>query len=725
MELASGGTLNLGGHGGKSSQLSGKNAKTGGSGKIMSEVAAQALLCRARLRLAGEQFDAAEEDYQTILNSFANNMEAQLELQETCERKAAFEERKQREALAWLEQNADDIDGAGVLNANGNASSGKNKKKKKKKKKKSSSSNAVATGTNGKLPVGYVLLEDEEELLQQQEKEEQKQIQQELAREKLLQSREPKQTQSQEMRSEMQTMERKRQSSVILKERPEYERDCQSVNDETIGQHRTESVATMLCSGDVMLEKSDEAHLRKMSSKSLQDVGESTTRVITTPLDVVVANVMTRDEAWESMWDEEADEPLETGAVRIQIRAHSSDVAEDEIQTENETPTVNDISLDEHKKIGQLNDEDHTSTSTIVDPTPSNAGDKAKDEASGSSDDGKDSQGKAKGVLVDEKYLKKREKQLKKLRTCLQHASDERDKSAIDEALARAERKQMSDALQDDIQRARDVLADLAAEAQRLRESLPARSSPSSTSGSGNGRMHLFPVTPTTSQSNANPGKLPSLVIRPIAYGQALQAAEQHQQELRAHQKLLEEKDAEIARLKSLLAQNEPCQNVSTPQEEVRRVEARANAKAAALARQVIRLRTQFPLQGAAARQAEALVEWMGPSDAADRVRLQVLSFVQRVIVAHFPLSAAPLFFATGSYPMKTYLPGSDLDVCLLVPQELESSWYYIVTQALCVAGGSGGVGTVLDIGIVGGALDGAVIARPLDLLLEVAAVHC
>ncbi|CAI5722421.1 unnamed protein product [Peronospora destructor] len=720
MELASGGTLNLGGHGGKPSQLSGKNAKTGGSGKITSEVAAQALLCRARLRLAGEQFDAAEEDYQTILNSFANNMEAQLELQETCERKAAFEERKQREALAWLEQNADDIDGAGVLNANGNASSGKNKKKKKKKKKKSSSSNAVATGTNGKLLVGYVLLEDEEELLRQQEKEEQKQIQQELAHEKLLQSREPKQTQSQEVRSEMKTMERKKQSSsVILKERPEYERDCQSVaaetsvNDETIGQHRTELVATMLCSGDVMLEKSDEAQLRKMSSKSLQNVGESTTRVITTPLDVVVANVMTRDEAWESMWDEEADEPLEPGAVRIQIRAHSRDVAEDEVQTENETPTVNDVSLDKHKKIGQLNDEDHTSTSTIVDPTPSNADDEANDEASGSSDDGKDSQGKAKGVLVDEKYLKKREKQLKKLRTCLQHASDERDKSAIDEALARAERKQMSDALQDDIQRARDVLVDLAAEAQRLRETLPARSSPSSTSGSGLGRMHLFPVTPTTSQSNANPGKLPSLVIRPIAYGQALQAAEQHQQELRAHQKLLEEKDAEIARLKSLLAQNEPCQNIPAPQEEVRRVEARANAKAAALARRVIRLRTQFPVQSAAARQAEALVEWMGPSDAADRVRQQVLSFVQRVIVAHFPLAAAPLFFATGSYPMKTYLPGSDLDVCLLVPQELESSWYYIVTQALCVAGGSGGVGTVLDIGTVGGALDGGSNSSP------------
>ncbi|POM67138.1 Hypothetical protein PHPALM_16913 [Phytophthora palmivora] len=93
-----------------------------------------------------EQFDAAEEDYEAILKSFANNMEAQLELQETLERKAAFEERKQREALAWLEQNADEIDGAGVLNANGNVTSSKSKKKKKKKKKKSNSSNTVNAG---------------------------------------------------------------------------------------------------------------------------------------------------------------------------------------------------------------------------------------------------------------------------------------------------------------------------------------------------------------------------------------------------------------------------------------------------------------------------------------------------------------------------------------------------------------------------------------------------
>ncbi|KAG6590802.1 DNA polymerase sigma [Phytophthora cinnamomi] len=715
MELASGGTLNLGGHGGKSSNTSGKSGKAGGGGKITSEVAAQALLCRARLRLASEQFDAAEEDYLAILKSFANNMEAQLELQETRERKVAFEERQQREAVAWLEQNADEMDGGGVLNAN-HTTSGKNKKKKKKKKKKPSIGSATNASLNGKPqpPAGYMLLEDEEELLQQQQLEEQQRIQQQRELE-----------QKQKQRGERKDTKKEQPLSPSRgKDAPEPEQEGQGaeaktlVEGEAFEQDDTGSAAAMLSEENVTSDKIDKDHEvppaeEKQADGMAQEIdekrGQNAAPVVTTPPSIVVANVMTRDEAWESMWDEEADEPLEAGAVRIQIRAQSSDIVEDHM-IESASSIADAASSGELERSSVIED-----TADLED-TPVNGDDEANDEASGSSDDGKDSQGKAKAVLVDEKYLKKREKQLKKLRASLQRASDERDKSAIDEALARAERKQMSDALQEDIQRARDVLANMAAEAQRLHEALPPAAPTSKpTSESDHGRMHLHTVTPTTSLSNASPGasKPPSLVIRPIAYGQALQVAEQHQQQIRAHQKLLEEKDAEIAELKKLLAQKEQAPTDPVPQEDARSVETRAHAKAAALARRVARLRTQFPTQGAAARQADALIEWMGPSDAADRVRQQVLSFVQRIITAHFPLAAAPLFFATGSYPMKTYLPGSDLDICLLVPQELESSWYYIVTQALCLAGGSGGAGTVLDVGNPGGSVDGSGNSSP------------
>ncbi|KAL3673044.1 hypothetical protein V7S43_002339 [Phytophthora oleae] len=699
MELASGGTLSLGGRG------KGKGRKSGGSGKITSELAAEALLCRARLRLASEQFEAAEEDYNAILKSFANNMEAQLELQETQERKAAFEERKQREALAWLEENADEIDGVKALNANGNATPSKSKKKKKKKKKKSNSS-SVSASAHDKAPAGYVLLEDEEELIQQQlEREERIQREQE---EKLKQ----KKAQSQNSQGEKEANDWKRDTptspmaGVDIAESEQESTSAEAVDIETVGQSGTESEVEKLAEENVLIDEdsspTDINQTDKAEVVTSQHEAE-TVAVVSTPPPVVVANVMTRDEAWESMWDEEADETSEAGAVRIQIRAQSG-----EDQMGHETSRISDSSFVENENVSPTDEEDRTSSS--VDPMPTNGDDEANDDVSGSSDDGKDSQGKAKAVLVDEKYLKKREKQLKKLRASLQHASDERDKSAIDEALARAERKQMSESLQDDIQHARDVLADIAVEAQRLRESSGAASM--STSVVEHGRMHLHTVTPTTSPSSVGSGssKPPSLVIRPIAYGQALQAAEQHQQQLRTHQKLLEEKDAEIAKLKMLLAEKE---HGSASAHEDARIDVRAHAKAAALARRVVGLRTHFPVQGTAARQAEALVEWMGPSEAADRVRQQVLAFVQRVITAHFPLAAAPLFFATGSYPMKTYLPGSDLDICLLVPQELESSWYYIVTQALCVAGGSGGAGTVLDLGNPSVAVDASGSSSP------------
>lgn len=647
MELASGGTLTPG-------AKAAKNGKTGSSqgGKITSEVAARALLHRARLSLASEHFDAAAEDYARILESFSNNMEAQLELQETRERKAAFEERKQREAVAWLEKNADELDGTGVLNANSNNTTGKSKKKKRKKKKKGHNANA----SNGNPPAGYVLLEDEEELLQQREEERRR-----------VESQQPA-LQATDVQAEERTEETPALASAddaVETNEVEETADGRIPDVETDGVQDEGAVDTTVEADE---EVSADTEQPAVDDTAKPDEASASTSSSAT---VVITNVMTRDEAWESMWDEEADEPIEE-IDRHPMRISRTDVSRSE-PVDVPATTVNDLRLDVAEQEAET-EADHEEEKTA---------EETNEDASGSSDDGKDSQGKAKTVLVDDKYLRKREKQLRKLRESLQQASDERDKDAIDEALARAERKQMSDALQEDIDRARRVLADIA-EARIRDSSLPSASADA-------GRKHLHTVSSGTSPSNAT--KPPSLVIRPIAYGQALQAAEQHQQQLRAHEKLLEEKDAEIARLTQLLAQQ--AQGPSTPADDTQNQE----AATAALARRVARLRSQFPIHGAAARQAEALVEWMGPSEAADRVRQQVLSFVQRVISAHFPLAAAPLFFATGSYPMKTYLPTSDLDICLLVPQELETSWYFTVMQALCIAGGSGGAGTVLDIG--------------------------
>ncbi|KAI9921075.1 hypothetical protein PsorP6_000922 [Peronosclerospora sorghi] len=126
------------------------------------------------------------------------------------------------------------------------------------------------------------------------------------------------------------------------------------------------------------------------------------------------------------------------------------------------------------------------------------------------------------------------EKMVKAGQRRLQYACDERKKDAIDEALTRDESKQMTK----EIKHADNVLLEMETETRRLHDSSP---SPQTSQGAESGLKYLQPVAPTTPQSEESSTEAPSLVILPIAYGQALQAAEQHQQQLRAYQKLIEE----------------------------------------------------------------------------------------------------------------------------------------------------------------------------------------
>ncbi|KAI9919194.1 hypothetical protein PsorP6_012123 [Peronosclerospora sorghi] len=93
------------------------------------------------------------------------------------------------------------------------------------------------------------------------------------------------------------------------------------------------------------------------------------------------------------MWDEEDDEPLTTGGVRIRIRSQSNDFVEGNDQIEVEIQEI-DVSVDEHKRIRHPKDGDPALTLVLSSAT---------DEVSGSSDDGKDGQGRTKTMLVDEK----------------------------------------------------------------------------------------------------------------------------------------------------------------------------------------------------------------------------------------------------------------------------------------------------------------------------------
>ncbi|KAI9914811.1 hypothetical protein PsorP6_008033 [Peronosclerospora sorghi] len=76
---------------------------------------------------------------------------------------------------------------------------------------------------------------------------------------------------------------------------------------------------------------------------------------------------------------------------------------------------------------------------------------------------------------------------------------------------------------------------------QKTRQLHDSSPSPPTSQGADSGLKYLHPVAPTTPRSEESSTEAPSLVIRPIQYDQALEAAEQHQQQLRAYQKLIEE----------------------------------------------------------------------------------------------------------------------------------------------------------------------------------------
>lgn len=576
--------------------------------KKTSDIAAQALLLRARISLHQEDFENAAADYERILKSNPNHLEAQLEKQETQAKKIEFENRKQQEALMWLEekQMLEEQQGAGVdavgkeqQNRNG-AATGKAKKKKKKKKKKPNHS-------------AYVLLVDEEE-----------------------------------------------------------EEDAAKA---------TTTVATE----SNLSQEAEEQDTAKADSESELQIPAHEDEPVTTSSTVSRVYVaITRDEACESMW-EQADEPIE---MRHRQRMRWRELEEEELEEE--------FSRDEDILEVKVIHETEKPNDAIVDEVEDENG---EEDTGGSTTDSVGAPSTVREVLVDDKYLKKRQKQLEKLRANFLEVCLTRDRIAIEEVMERAERKQMSEQLSIEIERAKEILESIQKQqedvAKTIQSSLRSAGfidiessetveaepvSPPRQKSSDTSQTKESSIYPEDEDATTTASKPSSLVIRPFAYGQALQQAEQHQhQQLLHHQRLLQEKDAEIAYLRDLLSQANRAASIEQHDHLVE------DSMTGGLAS----LRTNFPHHALRAMESRVmqLVNIMGPSPEADHVRFKILSFVHRVLEANFPPTTPILFFPMGSFPMKTYLPSADLDVCLLLPKELEPTWHFAVLHALCLAG--------------------------------------
>ena len=64
--------------------------------------------------------------------------------------------------------------------------------------------------------------------------------------------------------------------------------------------------------------------------------------------------------------------------------------------------------------------------------------------------------------------------------------------------------------------------------------------------------------------------------------------------------------------------------------------------------------------------QVDKLVLWLQPTRQAEKRRKEIFLFVKRVISSHLTFGHAIIL--TGSTPLRTYLPDSDLDVTVLFP---------------------------------------------------------
>lgn len=660
--------------------------------RFLSPFSKKALLLRARLWVEMNQFDDAIADYEQLQLSSANEIDAQVELQDARLKQAAFVEQERLAAEASLLQGEDQERLEAEAKRTASASSKKKKKKKAKKKRRPTPSES-----------GYVLLPDEED---------------------------DEQTGSvgRNDDDDADVIE-----VVVVDSEPE----------------------TPVGEGDQLVETSTATTTVTTTATMTTEATVTTTVVETTPAPVVRVSgsggvvTMTREEAFESMWeDDQADG--ETVERELAAVAHVSLTAN---QRSHNATTVGATGARAHEEV----DEDDDSSGVVSARRVGESGDEAIVDTSSSSDPVAGAAA-VREVIVDEKYLRKRQRQLENLRSDLRHACAARDRAAIAEVLERAERKQMTDALGDEIRHAQAVLEKLATdvasddsddsgragdtiavcgnqEAVSLADGLtkvsaephqqqgeesvakptaanarPASEAPPPLAAepTADADAVVAPVSTAkplvtkrslrnaqvpTSAVDADPsvvapttptmaGKPPSLVIRPIAYSHALQLAEQSQHQfLQTQQRLLQEKDAEIASLRQLVAQFRRKADASSSS---------SSSSSELTPSRLATLRSQFPhkpLRELESR-VEVLVHWMGPSEDADHARHRVLAFVYHVLEAATAALGSPLLvFPTGSFPMKTYLPTADLDVCLFLPKELEPTWHLPVLHALCLAG--------------------------------------
>ncbi|RHZ16981.1 hypothetical protein DYB31_007654 [Aphanomyces astaci] len=311
-------------------------------------------------------------------------------------------------------------------------------------------------------------------------------------------------------------------------------------------------------------------------------------------------------------------------------------------------------------------------------------------------------------ILLDERYFKKRKKQLEKLRQDLVDACARRQLHAINDAIVRASRKQMHDQLGDEINAAKalvellqnqpppsnddndkevettkvaaadsdDVDEDDAAADAATPSPLPTPRTSKEPKGAPSPQSNSAPTTPdkmikaAASTPTNNSFKSSPVARIPQGSNDPKEADHPHvlmlQAQLEAMQLQYTRCRKELERMQATPA---PTYNLSVP----------FAHKLQGMERCMRPLNPSI-LGCPALRQVDAMInQAFGPTLESERVRAKLLRYLRHILdQGQCSYSITP----SGSYPLKTYLPDSDIDVCLEVP-DAAATWHLAVTQAL------------------------------------------
>lgn len=341
-------------------------------------------------------------------------------------------------------------------------------------------------------------------------------------------------------------------------------------------------------------------------------------------------------------------------------------------------------------------------------------------------------------IIIDDKYIRKRNKQMAKLKAALIAATNALDYDALVATMGRVKRKDMYNSLTEECEKAKLVIDELESsmqdnsstevesqvDAARYRSNSsvkvpvgtmhvatmnsPVRHGSSviddhsvaigAEKDSANSQIEKVIMSSSSTSTQVTDDEIRGIVEK--SKNEHDKLALTNRSLRRAHKQELSEKNAEISMLREQL--NESHNRILAsyggaasqhPSDLITRSGPSASLelcfdKIASVFVSPVLMTSSF----SACDRIDKLIQWLGPTEESEKQRHLVVSYV-RVLVQQSLIntSAADAIqvFPTGSFPLKTYLPNADIDVSIVYPttsEEEESEWFLAVVQALCKA---------------------------------------